>query len=481
MINQAMLEVEPGPELAVTVLTTNPAALSRAEALILLKAAARVTCAVAAAEAALMVAAAGAEPAAASPDEPDCDGAPLDEAGEEVAMMLGGSRHFVLNRVELARVLLACLPRTYSAMAAGEFGWYEADLVRKAAEQLSDPAAVAELERRIVPRGTHDLARRLRRTVARLDPEALRRVADRKRRERNVRWWKDRDVAGAAALHAEGPSHLVALLAAAIDVEAKKREPGDCRTVDMRRFDVMVQWARERLGMPDAAVAPDDTGADAERGGSATGAPAQARKKRCDACGRTGPSRVPVAITMSINTLLGLAEAPGELAGWGIVDAETCRELAADGALVRWLTQPQTGELLDIGAQSYVPSERLAAFVRGRDRVCCTPGCHQPAERCDLDHRVPFDHALAEKARRAASEGRPDAAPEQPGPTTRENLAPRCRRHHRLKHLEGWGCRLDEHGNTLLDAPSGLTYADEREWHGLDDELSEVAIWRGAA
>ena len=482
VIDEAMLGVQPGPDLAATVLTTDPSMLSRTEALLLLKAAARVTRALAAAEAAFMVAAAGPEPA--DSDEQDRDGEPLDEAAEEVAMMLGGSRHFVLSRVELARTLLSSLPRTHSAMAAGEFGWYEAELVRKAAEQLADPDAVAELERRIVPRGTHDLARRLRRTVARLDPEALRRVAEQKRSERHVRWWQDRDVAGAATLRAEGPSHLVALVTAAIDVEAKKREPGDCRTVEMRRFDVVVDWAKERLGMPDAAGVVAEAGDDDRSGGSqgtSEGTPVRAGKKRCSSCGRTGPSRVPIAVTMSLNTLLGLSEAPGELKGWGLLDADTCRELAADGALLRWLTQPQTGELLDIGAESYVPSDRLAAFVRGRDRICCTPGCQQPAERCDLDHRIPFDHAVADKVKQAAADAGGGAVPEQPGPTTRENLGPRCRRHHRLKHLEGWGCRLDERRNTLWDAPSGLTYVDERERHGEDDEPTHASDAKRAA
>lgn len=232
--------------------------------------------------------------------------------------------------------------------------------------------------------------------------------------------------------------------------------------------------------MPDAAVSTDGEGGGGASNGSANGTPVRSRKKRCETCGRTGPSRIPVAVTMSMNTMLGLSEAPGELKGWGLLDRCLRRELAADGALVRWLTQPMTGELLDIGAESYVPSERLAAFVRGRDRICCTPGCQQPADRCDLDHRTPFDHAIAERAKKAAADETQVAAPQQPGPTTRENLGPRCRRHHRLKHLEGWGCRLDEHGNTLWDAPSGLTYVAEREWHGLDDELSVVEGWRRA-
>jgi hypothetical protein len=454
-LDRALLEDEPGPALAAAVLTADASALDRGEALVLLEAAARLTRALAAAEAALMVAAAGEEAVSDPPGQHDGDGAPLDEAGEEVAMTLGGNRHFVLNRLESARFLLRNLPRTLAAMRAGVFGWYEAERVKSAAEQLSDPDLISRLEARIVPRGTFDLARRLRRAVARLDPEGVRKKAEQKRRERQVRWWQDRD-GGGGVLQASGPSHLMAILAAAIDVEAKPKQPGDCRTIDMRRFDVLIDWARHRLGMPDPQAEPD--------------APApRPRTGRCESCGRTGPSRVPINVTVSLNTLLGLSEAPGELAGWGVLDADACRELAADGRFIRWLTQPQTGELLDLGADTYVPGDRLAGFVRGRDRVCCAPGCNRAAEHCDLDHREAFDHAVAEQVKQAVAAGDRGAAPAQPGPTVRANVGPLCRRHHRVKHAAGWSIHLDEQGNTVWTSPRGRTYTNFREHHGDDD------------
>lgn len=70
----------------------------------------------------------------------------------------------------------------------------------------------------------------------------------------------------------------------------------------------------------------------------------------------------------------------------------------------------------------YQPSATDAAVVQSRDRTCQFPYCHQQGARCDLDHRVPFDHDH----------------PDQGGPTCPCNLAPLCRRHHRLKTHAGW-------------------------------------------
>lgn len=60
----------------------------------------------------------------------------------------------------------------------------------------------------------------------------------------------------------------------------------------------------------------------------------------------------------------------------------------------------------------------MAAAVRLRDATCVFPGCPRPSDRADLDHiteYVPLD----------------DGGP--PGQTHPANLAPLCRRHHRVK------------------------------------------------
>src|SRR5699024_2787342 len=126
-------------------------------------------------------------------------------------------------------------------------------------------------------------------------------------------------------------------------------------------------------GMPGAAVAP---------------APRSPRRRD----GRT-PRRAHVNVTVPLTTLLGLTEEPGELAGYGPIDAGTARRLAADGTWRRIVTDPASGAVLDVGRTTYRPPADLDAHVRHRDQSCARPGCGASAFGCDLDHTVDFHRA----------------------------------------------------------------------------------------
>jgi hypothetical protein len=168
-------------------------------------------------------------------------------------------------------------------------------------------------------------------------------------------------------------------------------------------------------------------------------------------CGRSGPQRIPISVTVSLETLLRLTDAPGELEGFGPIPAEVAREMAADGELRRWLTE-ETGKLLDVGDRTYRPSAALARFIRGRDRTCRFPSCDAPAVRCDLDHTLAFH-----------TEG---------GRTVRVNLGALCRRHHRLKHEKDWIYELLSNGDVRWTAPSGRVFVKEAERYEDDGVLS---------
>ncbi|MFZ5852441.1 MAG: hypothetical protein ACOYY2_13755, partial [Actinomycetota bacterium] len=156
------------------------------------------------------------------------------------------------------------------------------------------------------------------------------------------------------------------------------------------------------------------------------------------------PPRVSVQLRVDLATLLGLAEDPGHLVGYGPIPAALARELAADGAWRRFVTDPLTGRLLDRGWRVYRPPRALAEFIRARDRTCVFPHCNRAAAGCDLDHGVPWPH----------------------GPTDRANLASLCRQHHRLKTHGGWRLRVDEQGYRWT-SPLGRVYLephrDQRE------------------
>jgi hypothetical protein len=149
--------------------------------------------------------------------------------------------------------------------------------------------------------------------------------------------------------------------------------------------------------------------------------------------------RPSVQVIVSLSTLLGLDEEPGDLAGYGPITADTARALAADqsGTWRRLVTDPITNQLLDFGTTTYRPPQALADFVIARDGVCVHPGCNQAGYRCDLDHELP------------ASSG---------GPTNPANTHIACRRHHRLKHQTRWTYQSHNDGTCTWTSPTGHHY-----------------------
>ena len=146
---------------------------------------------------------------------------------------------------------------------------------------------------------------------------------------------------------------------------------------------------------------------------------------------------VTINVTIDLPTLLNMAENPGQLSGYGPIPASLARELAADGNWKRFITDPTSGELLDIGRKSYRPSQHLVDFLIARDRTCRFPGCRYPAHRSDIDHVTPWDDG---------------------GKTTPQNLGSLCRRHHRLKTHGGWKVTSARDGSCEWISPNGKHY-----------------------
>jgi hypothetical protein len=88
------------------------------------------------------------------------------------------------------------------------------------------------------------------------------------------------------------------------------------------------------------------------------------------------------------------------------------------------------------GRPGYRPPAALRREIEGRHSTCVFPTCNQPSHRCDLDHTVPW----------------------RPGVTCRCNLAPLCRRHHRLKQSPGWTLHQIWPGLLIWTTPSGTWY-----------------------
>ncbi|WP_415857060.1 DUF222 domain-containing protein, partial [Sinomonas sp. G460-2] len=152
-----------------------------------------------------------------------------------------------------------------------------------------------------------------------------------------------------------------------------------------------------------------------------------------------GGVRMEVVVTVPATTLTGESETPGELLGYGPLDATAARELAAEAAT--WTTMyvnPSTGAPLAVGRRRYTPSLAMRRFLGARDRTCRFPGCDKSAPSTEADHTTEWQHG-----------GTTDAA----------NLALLCREHHRLKTLGHWQV-------TQVSPATGLHPAGAQQFEG---------------
>jgi hypothetical protein len=146
---------------------------------------------------------------------------------------------------------------------------------------------------------------------------------------------------------------------------------------------------------------------------------------------------VSVNVTVDLKTLLGLNDNPGQLAGYGVLPAQIVRALAGEGKWRRFITDPNTGTLLDYGRDSYQPPQDLVDYLIARDRTCRFPGCRQSAARADIDHAEAWEDG---------------------GETSAANLGALCRRHHRMKTHGGWKLISNEDGSCNWESPDGHRY-----------------------
>lgn len=86
---------------------------------------------------------------------------------------------------------------------------------------------------------------------------------------------------------------------------------------------------------------------------------------------------------------------------------------------------------------SYRPGRALRHLIQIRQRTCAHPGCRRPAEDCDLDHTIPY---------------------QQGGRTCECNIAPFCRRHHKVKQAAGWHVHQPQPGTLIWTTPNGRSY-----------------------
>jgi hypothetical protein len=200
-----------------------------------------------------------------------------------------------------------------------------------------------------------------------------------------------------------------------------------------------------RLDALAATVCDNDPRTKEQRRADASGALGRGQATLACECGsadcpaaaeRSAASTAVIHVLAEPGTLEGTSDKPGYLQGFGILPAESVRDLASSATL-KPLAVPRPGGEPDPG---YRPSAKTLEFIRWRDLTCRWPGCDAPVERCDIDHTAPWPY----------------------GPTHPSNNKPYCRTHHLIKTfltgIGGWTDQQLPDGTIVLTAPTGHTY-----------------------
>jgi hypothetical protein len=118
----------------------------------------------------------------------------------------------------------------------------------------------------------------------------------------------------------------------------------------------------------------------------------------------------------------------GEPGGWE-VSPLTLATLSCEAEVIPVLTD-SFGRALDVGQTLYSFPPRIRRAVEVRDQHCTFPGCSAKPAWCHLHHLIPFPG----------------------GPTSEDNGALLCGRHHRFVHAHGWTGRIVD-GHVVWEPP----------------------------
>ncbi|MCM3501998.1 DUF222 domain-containing protein [Microbacterium sp. P26] len=155
------------------------------------------------------------------------------------------------------------------------------------------------------------------------------------------------------------------------------------------------------------------------------------------AAARSTPSAT-VIVTVPALTLLGASTEPATLEGYGPIDLDTARRLAGNAtSWIRLLTDPVTGAPLALDRKTYRVPLALRRWLGVTRPTCVFPGCNRAARECDIDHRTAW----------AAG-----------GTTDEDNLDPKCRHHHRLRHETLWEPSASPDGDLTWRSPRGEVF-----------------------
>ncbi|MEW2483779.1 HNH endonuclease signature motif containing protein [Mycobacterium sp. NPDC049093] len=392
---------------------------------------------------------------------------PFEEVCAEVSAAMRISRGRAGTQVHHARVLRDKLPQVAARFAVGDIDYRVVRMII-ARTEIVDPSVWVGLDAELAARADRwmrfserQLRDRIDQWVAKLDPNGERVPPD-LIEERFVQIepgspgkatvWANVDACDAAALD----QRLDALAATVCE--------HDPRTHDQRRADAVGPLARLeaqlacRCGREDCPAGQNRAAADA----------------------------AVLHVLANRATVDGTSNDPGYMPGYGILPAESVRDLAGS-AKIKPVVVPTpentadtsdteatgtaatastdaagdvegedpagaeaTTDTANTGEPGYRPSVALSEFIRWRDLTCRFPGCDAPVDRCDIDHTAPWPA----------------------GPTHPSNTKLYCRAHHLVKTFcPGWSDRQFPDGTVEITTPTGHTYTTEPHGAGMFPDL----------
>jgi hypothetical protein len=407
------------------------------------------------------------------------------DAPDLVSGILGLTSTAAATRVGVAVDLTTRHTRVIDAMTAGRLDPWRASVV---SDELTDasPQACTQVLDRVGPTlGSEPaglLRRRLRRVLASVDADAVRRKAARARGQRSLR--RTAFGLGTDEWSAKLPVEDSRAAWSVIDTLARTYlSAGRCTGIEQARADALLDLIHARTTghldlsitipashLAAAAAAAADTNPDSDRHGAGdvdvlvpvtgfgtTGVTHVRASWLARLAGLTPGSDTTSSDTTGSSgtgsdtgcqtTVAACAETTGATTTLPIptLPIPTGTDPAAQRRATRRATQlaelttrlqalretPQAAT--NSRREPYRPPPWMIEYVKTRDGSCRFPGCTISTRFCDLDHVTAWPH----------------------GPTHPDNLAALCRRHHRIKQRPGWHAVLHPDASMTWTDPTG--------------------------
>jgi hypothetical protein len=358
--------------------------------------------------------------------------------------------------MDLAVALATRLDATAAALEAGQVDYLKAKILAEATAPLDDQAAgqaeklaLQWADGTFADKTPGEIDKLIDRAVIAADPRGAEKRREAAEKTARVETW--RETTGTMAIMGTGLNPQQAMEAEqAITTQAKEyKKSGIIGDMDSLRAKAMLDRLTGRnplAGMAQAGLA-------------------------------ASVNLVLSVLDLPLLTLLGVADKPGEAAGWGALDPALVRDLAtaaaAAGDRSEWhltLTD-EHGWAISHGcarrnrrtkqdntrsftmnpipvwkcdhryeSTGHDPGPLLRHLTEVRDGTCSRPGCARPATKADFEHTIPYEDG---------------------GRTCGCNGNAKCRRDHRVKQHKDWTVTQIAPGFNEWSTPSRRTYLQE--------------------